>query len=75
MHPKQLDNVLVKVLGLSVCFHSISRVISELSVFLQLADSVARGHISVWQPLLHPLSSMVAFGLGVVLIVRSQWVV
>ena len=66
MKTKQLANVLIKILGLSVCVHSVPGVISGLF-------SVARakgGHVpgEYW---FYPLPSLVSLAIGVYLIAMS----
>lgn len=73
MNPKQLANVLVKILGLSVGVHAIPGVINGIVMIFQLAAMSRYG--STWQAIFYPLGSFITIGVGVLLIVRSRWVV
>jgi hypothetical protein len=70
MNTKQLANVLVKVLGLSVAVHSIPAVITGLFSAVQIRGVTGPG--AYW---LYPVSSLVLMAIGIYLIVRSKDVV
>lgn len=67
MKTKQLANVLIKILGLSVVVHSIPALITALLSTMQLR--AASGGYS-----LYPISTVVLAVLGICLIVKSRCV-
>ena len=67
MKSKQLANVLIKILGLSVVVHGIPSVFTGLMSLLQVSDLGSRNYY--W---LYPLSSVVLVVIGIALIVRSR---
>ena len=64
MNQKQLANVLIKVLGLSLCAESVVRIVS--SAFNLLSALVSRGGLGGLYIWLNPLTGIVlgAIGLG-----------
>ena len=76
MNQEQLANVLVKILGLSLAIHSVAGVISGIFAWLQMIFDGAAVHSTQWRALMmYPVSSLVVFGLGIFMIMRSRWVV
>ena len=65
---KQLANVLIKILGLSVLVHGIPSIITGLFSLVQVRGVGSRGDY-FW---LYPLSSVVLVAIGVYLIVKSR---
>ena len=70
MKTKQLANILIKILGLSVLVHSISSIISELLPFLQIMGANGNLHSNYYW--LYPLSSVVSAIIGIYLLVKSR---
>ena len=70
MKTKQLANVLIKVLGLSVVVHSIPAVITGLFSAVQIRGAAGPG--AYW---LYPVSSLVLVAIGIYLIIKSKDVV
>jgi hypothetical protein len=71
MKTKQLANVLIKLLGLSVAIHSIPNVVSMLySAFGNAARFRPLGESENWW--IYPLSSLIVPAIGIYLIVRSR---
>jgi len=68
MKSKQLANVLIKILGLSVFVHSIPSIIGALASYVQRSGEIHGPH-DYW---LYPVSSVVLVALGVYLIVKSR---
>jgi hypothetical protein len=75
MNSKQLANVLVKILGLSLCVSSAAGIINGVFRLLMILPRLSSPYSPVWQSLLYPLSSLVTLGIGIYLIARSRWVV
>jgi hypothetical protein len=74
MKSKQLANVLIKILGLSVCVHAVPALISVLlSAFMSLG--VSRGDAPILRILLSGVGVGVEAIIGVLLIVNSPKVV
>jgi hypothetical protein len=71
MKSKQLANVLIKILGLSVLVHGIPSIITGLLTLVHARGVGSRGDY-FW---LYPLSSVVLVAIGVYLIVKSRDVV
>jgi len=71
MKSKQLANVLIKILGLSVLVHGIPSILNGLFSLLQFrgAGSQMSRMDFYW---LYPLSSVVTVAIGVYLIVKSR---
>lgn len=69
MKSKQLANVLIKVLGLSVVIHSVPAIITGLFNVVR-----ARGSGSPGDYLFYPVSSVVLLALGIYLIINSRCV-
>jgi hypothetical protein len=67
MKSKQLANVLIKILGLSVFIHSIPNVVTGL--YNAVRVSTVRGTGDWW---FYPVSSLVLTAAGIYLIVRSR---
>lgn len=67
MKTKQLANVLIKILGLSVLVHSIPTIITGLFNIVR-----ARGVGSPGDYWFYPVSSVVLAAIGIYLIVKSQ---
>jgi hypothetical protein len=70
MKTKQLANVLIKVLGLSVLVHGIPSILTGLWTMLQAGTVGFGSHGNYyWR---YPLSSVVLVAVGIYLIVRSR---
>jgi hypothetical protein len=70
MKTKQLANILIKILGLSVLVHGIPSILSGLLPMFQAIGS--HGNYvsnSFW---LYPLSSVVSAAIGIYLVVKSR---
>ena len=71
MKSKQLANVLIKILGLSVVIHNVPVIVtaitSELFNFLQ-----GRGFVAVRDVWLYPASAIILLVLGILLILQSR---
>jgi len=67
MNQKQLANVLIKILGLSMCAYRVSGIIDTL-IF-----SSTRGNASAG--LLQIILNLVPIAIGIFFIVRSRWLV
>jgi hypothetical protein len=81
MKPKQLANVLIKILGLSICIHGFPAFIAAvISAGAALVHAMQNGHqagtaIPYWAySLTYLIQSVVEVGAGVFLIIRSRWV-
>jgi multisubunit Na+/H+ antiporter MnhC subunit len=70
MKTKQLANILIKILGLSVVAHGIPSVIS--GVFNIARASKAYGSPNVYDFWAYPISSVILLAIGVYLIVKSR---
>jgi hypothetical protein len=68
MKPKQLANVLIKILGLSVVVHSIPSLVTELLPILQPNGMRSMGAY-FW---VYPFSTVMLIALGIYLIVASR---
>jgi hypothetical protein len=69
MKTKQLANILIKILGLSVVVHGIPGLITGLFNVVR-----ARGIGSPGDYLFYPVSSVVLLALGIYLVVKSRCV-
>jgi hypothetical protein len=69
MNSKQLANVLLKILGLSVCIHSVPSLVSGL-FFLVMAQGPG-SHGVTWA---YPGSTVLLVVIGVYLVVKSRTV-
>jgi hypothetical protein len=67
MKSKQLANVLIKILGLSVAIHSIPGVITGLYNVARVRSAGGPG--DYW---FYPLSSLVLAAIGIYLVVKSR---
>jgi len=70
MKTKQLANILIKILGLSVIVHGIPSILTGLLTVLQSGGLGTRGSY-FW---LYPLSSVVLLATGVYLVLKSRYV-
>jgi len=71
MKSKQLANVLIKILGLSVLVEGIPSILNGLFSLLQIRGSGSQiGNMGYYW--LYPLSSVVTVVLGVYLIIKSR---
>jgi len=81
MNQKQLANVLVKILGLSFCAHGVPAVIAAIiagviSLIQAMHDGSQTGvHNPYWwgYSMTYWITSVVEFGTGIYLVVRSRW--
>ena len=70
MKTKQLANILIKILGLSVLVHAIPSFINALIPMLQ---AIAHPVIAIWNYYwLRPLADMVSVAIGIYLILKSR---
>ena len=75
MNQKQLANVLIKVLGLSVCLYAIPRFVSEfLFGLLNILMSGGGESMEIIRVFASPIGAVVQAAIGIFLIVRSRWV-
>jgi hypothetical protein len=75
MNQKQLANVLIKILGLSLCAHSVAAVIVAIIGGLQIGMGNnympdARSFLVYFTSLIF---SLIPFAIGIFLIIRSRW--
>jgi hypothetical protein len=74
MNPKQLANVLIKILGLSLCAHSITSVFVVILSGLQISTIGHQTWPREFFPYLVSLTiSVLPFTIGVFFIVQSRW--
>ena len=69
MKTKQLANVLIKILGLSVVLHSVPAIITGLFNIVRATGRGSPG--DYW---FYPVSSVVLLALGICLVVKSRCV-
>ena len=81
MNSKQLANVLIKILGLSICIHGFpASIVAIVSAGAALVHAMQNGHptgtaFPYWTySLTYLIQSVVEFADGIFLIVRSRWV-
>jgi len=76
MNSKQLANVLIKILGLSICVHGIPTLIvgliyvTELPFFGGLANGVRS---NLYMGSTQIIMGLVPFAIGIYLVIRSRW--
>jgi hypothetical protein len=83
MKPKQLANILTRILGLSFCAHGIPTVISAIIFGIGLlVQNLHDGNQSgtnhtyyAGASMIYWVSSLLEFATGIYLIVRSRWLV
>jgi hypothetical protein len=83
MKPKQLANVLTKILGLSLCAHSIPAIlgvmVSGIYLLVQAmhdgSSNSMNGYSYIGHTTAYWLSPVVEFAIGIYLIVRSRQLV
>jgi hydrogenase/urease accessory protein HupE len=82
MKPKQLANVLIKILGLSICVHGLPAfVAAAIGAIESLIHALQDGHrtgaqFPYWTySLTYLIQSAVEFAAGIYLVVRSRWLV
>ncbi|MGA2853114.1 MAG: hypothetical protein ABSE90_03130 [Verrucomicrobiota bacterium] len=81
MNPKQLANVLIKILGLSICVHGFpASILAAIGIGEALIHAMQNGH-STGSPfpywtysMTYLIQSAIEFAAGIFLIVRSRWV-
>lgn len=80
MKPKQLANVLVKILGLSICVHGLPAfIVAAIGAVEALTRVMQDGHptgtpFPSWTySLTYLIQSMIEFAAGIFLIIRSCW--
>ena len=71
MKPKQLANVLIKLLGLSMAVHSVPSVIMNVVYGAGFSNN-ARGYLAAAIPQL--IVGLLPLAVGIFLIVRSRWI-
>jgi len=71
MKTKQLANVLIKILGLSVVVHSVPAIMTGLINIIREASIASRSPRDYW---FYPVLSLVLAALGICLIVMSRCV-
>ena len=81
MNSKQLANVLIKILGLSICIHGFSAaIVAAIGAGAALIHAMQNGHqagtaFPYWTySLTYLVQSTVEFAAGIFLIIRSRWV-
>ena len=70
MKSKQLANVLIKILGLSVLVHAIPSILSGLLPMFQTIGS--HGGVYLNYNWIYPSSSLVSVAIGIYLVVKSR---
>lgn len=82
MKPKQLANVLIKILGLSICVHGFPAFIAAIIGAIEtLTRAMQDGHQNIAQfpiwtySLTYLIQSTIEFIAGIFIIVRSRWLV
>ena len=70
MKPKQLDNVLIKLMGLSLCVHGVPSVIINVIYGVGFSNN-AHGYLSAAFP--QVIVGLLPLAVGIFLIVRSRW--
>jgi hypothetical protein len=82
MKPKQLANVLIKILGLSICVHGLPAFVAAvIGAIGYLIHAMQDGHqagarFPDWTySLTYLIQSVIEFAAGIYLIVRSRWLV
>jgi hypothetical protein len=83
MKPKQLANLLTRILGLSFCAHGVPAVIAAIiagiiSLIHAMQDGNPTGaHSQYWwgYSMTYWITSVIEFATGIYLIVRSRWLV
>jgi uncharacterized membrane protein HdeD (DUF308 family) len=70
MKTKQLANILIKILGLSVLAHGIPSILNGLSTMFQAFGSHGNYYSNYFW--VYPLSSVVSVVIGIYLIVKSR---
>ena len=71
MKPKQLANVLIKLMGLSLCMHGVPSLIMNV-VYGAGFSNDSRGYLSAAMP--QVIVGLLPLAIGIFLIVRSRWV-
>jgi hypothetical protein len=71
MKPKQLANVLTRILGLSLCAHGVPSLIMNAIYGVGFSNN-GRGNFSMMMPQL--IVGLLPLAVGIFLIVRSRWV-
>ena len=71
MKTKQLANLLIKILGLSVVVHAIPIIVASLLSMLDSAGLLL-GSQGVYAHLLHLLPTLILMGIGIYLIIKSR---
>jgi hypothetical protein len=72
MKTKQLANILIKIVGLSVIAHGIPSVLSGFVTMIQAVGRAGNYNYASNYLWLYPLSSLVAMAVGIYLIVKSR---
>ncbi len=72
MKPKQLANVLIKILGLSMCAHSVSPILNALATTLTAAPSYGSSYRTGF--LYYFVAGLIPAAVGIFLILKSQLV-
>ena len=82
MNSKQLANVLIKILGLSICVHGLpASILAAIGAVSVLVHAMQNGHptgvsfLDWTYPLTYLIQSVVEFAAGIFLVIRSRWVV
>jgi dipeptide/tripeptide permease len=72
MKPKQLANLLIRLLGLSLCAHSIAPIVNGLIATATAPPSYGAGYrSSMWY---YIASGLIPAVIGIFFILRSRWV-
>jgi hypothetical protein len=70
MKPKQLANVLIRILGLSMCLHSVPSTIMNVVYGAGFANN-PRGYI--WAAIPQLIAGLLPLAIGIFLVLRSRW--
>lgn len=75
MKSKQLANVLLKILGFSVCLYAIPSCVSGILVAMTRPEATGSNQVAaVLHILAYPIGAAVQFAIGITIIVKSQTV-
>jgi cytochrome c biogenesis protein CcdA len=73
MKSKQLANVLIKMLGLSVCLYAIQNCIAGILVAVTRQETIGSNLVAaVLHIVAYPIGAAVQFAIGIAIIIKSQ---
>lgn len=73
MRSRQLANVLVKMLGLSVCLYAIPSCVSGILVAVTRPEAIGSSSAAaVLHIIAYPIGAAVQFAIGIAIIIKSQ---